>query len=187
MAAVFQHCSLRGACIGLFVVASTAAMADDAPPAQIKLLAPIRYAPQANATSAVRAECELEKSLQTDLLAALRTHGREVETVTSTDSGRVLEVLIQRVESPGSQWTGPKMLSLTVRSYKDGKSDHLKMLSAWGRGGVNIFANVCYVLHQNSRSLAEQVAGWLDELDQSASEKADAARVPSNAASMTIR
>jgi len=174
---------LRGAWGVLALTASGAAMAADAAPSAVGLLTPVRYADEATAKQTVREQCDLEKTLQDDLLAALRAHGRQVNPVASTDAGSVLDVRIQRVEAPPSRWTGPKMMSVTARAYQDGKSQHVKMLTAWGHGGANIFAGNCGVLQSDASDLAEQVARWLDELDRSGGAHAE----PAAAASASSR
>jgi hypothetical protein len=173
---------LRGASAVLALVASGAAMAADAAPPAVGLLTPVRYADEATAKQTVREQCELEKILQDDLLAALRAHGRQVDPVATTDTGSVLDVRIQRVEAPPSHWTGPKMMSVTVRAYQDGKSQHVKMLTAWGHGGVNIFASNCGILQSDASDLAEQVARWLDELDRTGGARAEPAAAASTSA-----
>jgi len=179
MAGRRRGAQIRGMCLGLLLVGNGGAMAADAAPGAIGLLAPVRYADQAAAKAAVRDNCELEKTLQDDLLTALRARGQRVEPVASTNAGDVLEVVIQRVEAAGSRWTGPKMLSVTARLYKDGKPAHLRMLAAWGHGGANLFAGTCQVLHSDSADLAAQAAHWLDELDQAAARSEAAAAASS--------
>jgi len=160
--AVSKRLRARRALASLLMAVGGAAQASDVAPAVIGFLAPVRYAEQANVKARVRDTCELEKTLRDDILAALRASGRSVDPVASTDTGKVLEVVIQRVANSA----GAMVLSVMARMYEDGKSSHLKMLSAGSRGGVNIFAGTCTLLQGDSSDLAGQLTRWLDELDR---------------------
>jgi len=158
----------RVAAAAFLLAACAGAQAADAPKGpkpSVTLLTPIGYADDATAKPAVREHCELETAVQTNVLEALSTDGREVQQVASKDSGEVLAVSIQRVQGLGA-WAGPKTLSLMAHVYKDGKSVHLKMFSDRSNGVP--LQGTCSILQGISKTLSKQLVKWLDEMDAAA-------------------
>jgi hypothetical protein len=78
---------LRAACTALGLASGGVAMAAGAAPAAIGLLAADPPRRTGGGQGAIRDNCELEKTLQNDLLAALRARGRSIDAVTSRRRG----------------------------------------------------------------------------------------------------
>jgi hypothetical protein len=98
------------------------AVTDAVPPTRpVALLAPVEFAPRAVPTGWVERDCDLPRTVQNDLLEVFRKTGVGGETASSTASGYVLRVAIERVSvQKGGAWSGPKMLSLSAKLYGDG-------------------------------------------------------------------
>jgi hypothetical protein len=139
----------------------------------LSMVTPIHYASDAAARGIVRENCELEKAVESDMLAALRAHGRTVDVTAASAAGRSLEVSIERVEGlGGGAATGAKSLSLRARLLVDGKVVHSTM-SGYASKGFPI-GTTCAALHRDSSKISEELARWLDDVDS-----ADAARAAS--------
>jgi hypothetical protein len=128
----------------------------------VNLVTPVGYADDATAKPAVREHCELGQAVQADVIEALRRDGRAVNEVGSTDGAEALGVTINRVQGMGP-FTGPKTLSWLVHTYKDGKVTHVKMLTDRSAGFP--LQGTCGILQGISKTLAKQLAAWLDDVD----------------------
>jgi hypothetical protein len=116
------------------------------------------------------------------MLDALRAQGRSIDTTMSSDTGRILEVTIERVEGlGGSGWTGSKSLSLKARILVDGKVVHSTMSSYQSKGFP--FSTTCLILGHDSAHISKDIARWLDEVDNADAARAAASTSPAAAPS----
>ncbi len=141
----------------------------------VALQTPVAFAADSAVRDIVRQQCDLEKTLEADLFEALRAHGRPVDPVASAETGRVLQVSIERVEGlGGGAWTGPKFLSVKATLLVDGKFVHNRMALAHSTGFP--LNTTCHALSKDSSDISQQIAKWLDDVDG-----ADANSVPAPA------
>jgi len=141
-----------------FVVAASADAAGT-----VKVLRSIPFASVEQVPAAVRDQCQLQTKVPEFLAEAAGGSVELVEGPLNRKAGRVLEMEIVDVHSPGGgAFSGPKWMTVKGELYDGGKqigSFHAKRSS--GGGAFAAYKGTCGIIGRCTKTLGQDIATWL--------------------------
>jgi hypothetical protein len=126
--------------------------------------------PTAPVPNAVRTQCDVDKMLADDVLAAINDDYGPAQSIPSVaaGSGRVVRLTITEVYGlGGGAWSGGKYMSARAELLQDGKQiDYVNLKRTSGGGILGGVTGTCGILDRIGRALGKDTVRWLKNLDR---------------------
>ena len=144
---------------GAVVVAAPPADAADT----VKVQRTIPFASTAQVPAAVRDECQLQTKVPEFLAAAAGGSVELVDGALNRKAGRVLEMEISEVHSPGGgAFSGPKWMTVKGVLFDRGKQiGSFQAKRSSGGGAFAAYKGTCAIIGRCAKTLGQDIATWL--------------------------
>ena len=142
------------------------------------LRTPALIDPAATIPDAVRNQCDVDKMLADDTLAALNDRYGPTQAITTPSQagdGMLLELTITEVYGlGGGAWSGGKYMSARADLIQGGKKiDYVYLKRSSGGGILGGVTGTCGILDRIGRALGKDAANWLERRDKNAAAKSE--------------
>jgi hypothetical protein len=156
----------RSRAIVLGVFAAVAALMAALPAAAadvVKIQRSTPFAATAQVPPAVKAQCQLQTKLPEFISQAAGGSVQLVDGALDRNAGRVLEMQISEVHSPGGgAFSGPKWMEVKGVLYDRGKQiGSFRARRVTTGGAFAAFKNTCSIIGRCSKTIGEDIAAWL--------------------------
>jgi len=156
---LIRFAALSSLVVGAVFVAAPPADAADT----VKVQRTIPFASTAQVPAAVRDQCQLQTKVPDFLSQSAGGRVELVDGALNRKVGRVLEMEIIEVHSPGGgSFSGPKWLTVKGELYDRGKQIGSFRAKRYTTGGAfALFKGTCAIIGRCTKTLGQDIATWL--------------------------
>ena len=129
----------------------------------VKIQRSIPFSDTAQVPPAVKAQCQLQTKVPEFVSQAAGGSVQLVDGALDRNVGRVLEMQISEVHSPGGgAFSGPKWMEVKGVLYERGKQiGSFRARRVTTGGAFAVFKNTCSIIGRCSKAIGEDIAAWL--------------------------